>query len=301
MLKDSIYLSVPVVKLADKLFDNSQIIEKVHQLFKGNSSEWKKIKTGISFIFRYCDTKERFLGLELNKKPVDYAVDVARDVCKTNNILPEDIDLLIYGGIYRDYFEPATSMEIASKLGAKSISAFDVTNACAGMMQSVQVAYSLMQTNKQMEYALICSSDFPGEAINYDIQSFDELETKSAGLTLGGGAAAWLLSRNVLKQGGARLLSIKNTSIPSAYDICKVPVKQKKFHSLSKEIFDLGIHYVPNEIKAIAKKVNWEIKDIDIFLAHQPSKKIIQDICDMVGVPRERAPLVHHLFGNTVN
>ncbi|MBN2758317.1 MAG: hypothetical protein JXR51_14180 [Bacteroidales bacterium] len=158
-----------------------------------------------------------------------------------------------------------------------------------------------MQSNESINYALCCTTDFAEEAINYDIQHFNDLATKSAGLTLGSGASAWLLSRKPIGIGRARLIDIKNTSIPSSYSICKVPVKQKKFHSQGKEIFDLGIKYVPEEIKEITNRVNWKISDINYFISHQPSKKVINDICDILGIQYEKAPVIHHLYGNTIN
>jgi 3-oxoacyl-[acyl-carrier-protein] synthase-3 len=246
-----VYLSAPAIKIANLSITNDQIIEKVMQNFKGSNEEWKRIKVGISYIFKYCDTHIRYLGMEGEKRPIDYAVDVCRELCFLNEINPSQIDLLIYGGIYREYFEPATAMDIASGLGIKRISAFDVTDACAGLLQSLLVAASIMQTDTRIKYALCCTTDFPDEAINYDIQSFADLSVKSAGLTLGGGASAWLVSREALKNGGARLLEIQNTSIPESFSICKVPVGQRKFHSLSKEIFELGLENVPDEINNI--------------------------------------------------
>lgn len=296
-----IYLSIPSVTKAEKPVNNEHIINEVFKNYKGSKSDWKKIKRGISFVFKYCNTNIRYLGLAEGKKPIDYAVEVSNEVCKKNNIDTSEIDLLIYGGIYREYYEPATAMEIASKLGLRKVSAFDVTDACAGLMQSVQVAAALMQSNNRINYALCCTTDFPEDAINYDIQTFADLAEKSAGLTLGSGASAWLLSRKPLHPGGVKLLEMQNTSIPESYNVCKVPVKEKKFQSLSKEIFDLGIEHVPKEIKKITKYLNWKIDEVDYFIAHQPGKKIIQNICDLVGVPREKAPIIHHLYGNTIN
>ncbi len=301
MYKLPIYLSIPSVKHAKNMISNDEILSRVFTNFKGSNDEWKKIRTGISFVFRYCDSNNRYLGLENGKRPIDYAVDVVKNVCETNNISTDSIDLLIYGGIYREYFEPATAMEIASKLGRKKISAFDVMNACAGLMQSIMIASLMMQANKEIELAICCTTDFPDEAINYDIQSFNELSGKSAGLTLGGGASAWILSRKPLKDGGAKLLAMQNTSIPSSYNICQVPVNQKKFHSMSSEIFNLGVNLVPEEIKAIIGKVDWTVDDINHVVAHQPSKKIIEEICNSVGIQKEKAPSIHHLVGNTIN
>ncbi len=252
-------------------------------------------------VFKYCGTNIRYLGTAADKKPLDYAIAVSKEVCQANELDPSSLDLVIYGGIFRDYFEPATAMEIASGLGIKKAHVFDVTTACAGLLQSVNVAASFMMADPSIKTALCCTTDFPDEAISYDIQSFEELSLKAAALTLGSGAAAWLLSRKPGKEGSAKLLEIQNTSIPAAYHLCQVPVSQRRFISQSKEVFDLGLEHVPGEIRNIIKKLNWGIGDIDYFISHQPSERIIHQICDILDIPHKKAPVTHHLYGNTVN
>jgi 3-oxoacyl-[acyl-carrier-protein] synthase III len=296
-----IYLSAPNIQLANQSINNKEILNKVEENFKGDKSELKKIKFGISYVFKYCDTSIRYLGTESGLKPLDYAVKASENVCRQNDIDPLDIDLVIYGGIFRDYFEPATAMEIASKLNIKSVHAFDVTNACAGLLQAVNVASAIMMADSTIKTALCCTTDFPDEAINYDIQSFEELSIKAAGLTLGSGAAAWLLTRKSVKSGSAKLLEIQNTSIPNAFGLCQVSVNDRKFKSSSKEIFDLGLKYVPGEITRLIQKLNWKIDEIDFFISHQPSKKIIHQICDVLKIDYKKAPITHHLYGNTIN
>jgi 3-oxoacyl-[acyl-carrier-protein] synthase III len=296
-----IYLSAPDIQIAASSVDNNEILRRVEQNFNGDKAELKKIKSGISFVFKYCDTDIRYQGTENDLKPIDYAIKASENVCRLNEIDPSKIDLLIYGGIFREYFEPATAMEIASRLNIEKVHAFDVTNACAGLLQSVNVAASLMMADETIQTALCCTTDFPDEAINYDIQSFEELSKKAAGLTLGSGAAAWILTRKPVKEGSARLLEIQNTSIPKAFELCQVPVNDHKFTSQSKEVFDLGLKHVPDEIRKISKKLNWEINEIDFFISHQPSKKIIHQICDILKIDHKKAPVVHHLYGNTVN
>jgi len=296
-----IYLSAPDIQIAAESINNTEILNRVEQNFNGEKAELRKIKSGISFVFKYCDTDIRYQGTEKNLKPLDYAIRASENVCKANDIDPSQIDLVIYGGIFREYFEPATAMEIASRLNIEKTHAFDVTNACAGLLQSVNVAASLMMADPSIKTALCCTTDFPDDAINYDIQSFDELAKKAAGLTLGSGAAAWLLTRKPAKAGSARLLEIQNTSVPSAFGLCQVPVNDHKFTSQSKEVFDLGLKYVPDEIRNMIKKLNWNIDEIDFFVSHQPSKKIIHQICDILKIDHKKAPITHHLFGNTVN
>ena len=297
----NIYLSAPKVKVAENSFSNKDILNRVEENFVGEKSELRKIKSGATFVFRYCDTNTRYLGTSAGKTPIDYAIEASKEVCLENDVDPASIDLVIYGGIYREYFEPATAMEVATGLGIQKAHVFDVTTACAGLLQSVNVAASQMMADPSIKTALCCTTDFPDQTINYDIQTFEELSLKAAGLTLGSGAAAWILTREPVKNGSAKLIDIQNTSIPDAYKLCQVPVKERKFSSQSKEVFDLGLLHVPGEIKKITDRVQWSIDEIDYFISHQPSKKIIYQICDKLNIKHEKAPVIHHLYGNTVN
>ena len=300
-MQNNIYISRPQIKLAQNKVSNEEILRKVESNFKGEKVEFRKIKSGISFVFRYCDTNNRFLGCDEGLNPLDYAINASKSVCRENSIDISELDLVVYGGIYRQYFEPATAMEIASALGVEKAHVFDVTNACAGLLQSILTTYSIMVADPSIKNALCCTTDFPDEAINYDIQSFEELSYKAAGLTLGSGAAAFILTREKLEKGCARLLKLKNTSIPKAFNLCKVPINEKKFSSESKEIFDFGLKYVPDEIRGVIKELNWDIDDIDHFISHQPSKKIIHQICDILKIDKKKATITHQFYGNTVN
>ena len=47
----------------------------------------------------------------------------------------EEIDVLIYGGVCREYFEPATACRVAALLGVgQQTSVYDVSNACLGVL-----------------------------------------------------------------------------------------------------------------------------------------------------------------------
>lgn len=301
MTSENIYLSTPSIKLAQNKVSNEDIIEIVKSNFKGSKIEFKKITSGIKYIFNYCDSNVRYLGMQDGKRPLDYAVEASLDCCKNNSVSIDEIDVLIYGGIYREYFEPATAMEIANKIGIKKIYAFDITTACAGLLQSVIVAKSLMESDKSIRKILCCTTDFPDSAIDFDIQSFSELTEKGAGLTLGSAASAWILSRDAFEKGSLKIVASSNASFPETYDICQVPISNKKFTSLSKKIFDLGVEHIPSEIIAVAEKAKWKLDEISHFVSHQPGKKIIEKVCGKLNIDIKKAPVIHHLFGNTVN
>jgi len=300
----STYLSAPSILLGEQKIDNETVINQIKDNFKGTPEEWRRIQTGIRYVFRACGTQFRYIGKAPDRTLADCAVVAAQKCLQNHQISPKNVDVLIYGGIAREYFEPATAMEIAAKLGIERASIFDITSACVGLLQSVYTAVALLNSDEKLQTALCCTADFSandGSALNYinhDIQSFDDLATKVAGLTIGNAAAAWLISKKPLTQGCAQLLNILNTSLPATYNSCKLPV-HGTFASDNKEVFDLGLAHVPNEIRQLLAPLNWKVEDVAYFISHQPSKKIIHQLCDSIGIDREKAPITHHLYGNT--
>ena len=50
----------------------------------------------------------------------------------------DQLDVLIYGGVCREYFEPATACRVASVLGVSPEAAvYDVSNACLGVLNGL--------------------------------------------------------------------------------------------------------------------------------------------------------------------
>src|SRR5437762_772200 len=61
------------------------------------------------------------------------AVAAARKALVAGSVAAKDIDVLIYAGVCREQFEPATACRVAAGLGISADAAvYDVSNACLG-------------------------------------------------------------------------------------------------------------------------------------------------------------------------
>src|SRR5262245_19640203 len=89
----------------------------------------------------------------------DYGVAAAKQCLEVNDVSLDEVDLIICGGIARHYFEPATAMEIAAKLGVKRTHAFDVTAACVGHLEAIQTAAAYLALHENYRTALVCTSE----------------------------------------------------------------------------------------------------------------------------------------------
>lgn len=298
-----LYLSRPGVSFPPRLYSNDDILELVRKEFKGTADEWSNIEAAIKKVFEKCNTQQRYLEFDPDARVAGYAVE-AVEHCLTQNALAlddivDDIDVVIYGGIAREYFEPATAMEIASTLGIKETHAFDVTTACVGHLEALQVACSYLNMRDDYNTALLCTSELSRGFLSFDIQSTADLYLKAAGLTIGNAAACMLVRRTPWPRGGVKLISTDTYTLPGHWDLCQVPI-QGSFVSSSVELMRLH-KYIAPRLRKIFKKLNWKPNDIDHFVFHQPSEFMTRKILKAIKADESKGVYTHHRYGNNAS
>jgi 3-oxoacyl-[acyl-carrier-protein] synthase III len=285
--------------LPDAAVDNEAALARVRESFRGGASEWDPIEQSIRYVFDRCNTKMRYLDEDPALSPGEFAARAASVCLDENGVAAADIDLLIYGGIARDAFEPATAAEVAGRLGAQPLHAMDVTCACAGLIEALHVAAGYFALHDEIQTALICAGELTRDRISYDMQSFEDVTVGVAGLTLGNAAAALLISREPLPAGGARLVGLLHKTLPEHYALCRAPV-DGHFMSHSKELFALAVHVTP-EIRRLVAEAGWTTEEVDHYAFHQPSEAVLERVLSELGARPQAGVHTHSLFGNTAS
>lgn len=299
MMLPGLHLSRPAVVIPDAAFDNETALGRVRASFRGPASEWEPIEQSIRYVFDRCNTKMRYLDEDPALSPGEFAARAATACLAENDVAATDIDLLIYGGIARDAFEPATAAEVAGRLGAKPLHAMDVTCACAGLIEALHVAAGYFAIHDEIQTALICAGELTRDRIRYDLQSLEDVAVGVAGLTLGNAAAAVLISRESFPAGSARLVGLLHKTLPEHYALCRAPV-DGQFTSQSKELFALAVH-VPPEIRRLLADAGWSPEDVDHYALHQPSERVLERMFTELGAQPRACVHTHSLFGNTAS
>ena len=294
-----LHLSKPGVSFPQTRVDNAETIRRVRERFKGSDQEFQPIASAIEHIFGLCKTRLRYLDPDFDARVADYAVAAAKECLTVNDVSLDEIDLVINGGIARQYFEPATAMEIAAKLGLKKTHAFDVTAACVGHMEAVQTAAAYMAIHPNYRTALVCTSELSAQYLNYDIQTVRELHMKSAGLTIGNAAACLLLRRKPFPGGGIRVMSLDTITVPDHWNLCQVPINGTLFSS-SVELMRLG-KLIPPWVRERLGAIGLKPDDIDHYVFHQPSEIMLRKILEDIGVDPNKGAYTHSLYGNTAS
>lgn len=294
-----IYLSRPGTVLPDQAVDNDAALSRLRESYRGSPQEWEPIEQGIRYVFDRCNTKMRYLETDETLSPGEFASRAAAACLAENGVAATDIDLLIYGGVARDAFEPATAAEVAGRLGAKPLCAFDVTCACAGLIEALHVAAGYFALHDHIRTALICAGEITRDRVTYDMQSLEDMAMGVAGLTLGNAAAAFLVTRDRLATGGARVVGLMHKTLPENWALCRAPV-DGHFTSDSKALFALSIHVVP-ELRRLLDDAGWSPEEVDHYAFHQPSESALERVLSELGARRQAEVHTHAIFGNTVS
>ena len=294
-----LYISRPAVVLPDTAVDNQELLARVRESFRGTPAEWAPIQLAIRYAFDRCNSKMRYLEQSSAVSPGEFAAQAAAACLEQNGVAATDVDLLIYGAVARDAFEPATATEVAGRLGATPLRAFDVTCACAGLIEAIHVVAGHFALHEDIDTALVCAGEITRDRVTYDFQTIQDVALDVAGLTLGNAAAAVLVTREMLSTGGARVLAMQHKTLAEHYDLCRAPV-DGHFVSRSNELFALGAH-IPDEIRRLLSSVGWKADEVDHYVFHQPSESMVEQVLNGIGARPEAGIFTHSLFGNTAS
>ena len=294
-----LYVSKPGVRLPETRVDNAETIRRVRAQFKGTEKEFSALASAIEHIFHVCKTRYRYLDPDFDARVADYAVAAAKDCLEANQVDLAEVDLVINGGIARQYFEPATAMEIASKLNLKRTHAFDVTAACVGHCEAIQTAAAYLALHPEYRAALVVTSELSAQHLNYDIQTVRELHMKAAGLTIGNAAACVLVSRRPFPTGSLRVLHLATVTVPDHWSLCQVPI-DGTLYSSSAELMRLG-SLIPPWVREQLSFVELQPEDVSYYVYHQPSDPMVRKIVEGIGVDAGRGVYTHALYGNTAS
>ncbi len=255
------------------------------------SDEWITKRTGI---------KERHIADE-NEFTSDMGAKAAQIAIDRSGIAREDIDLLVCATISPDYFcMPSTATIIASKLGLKDVTAFDISAACTGFVYALSVAKAFIQSGMKKNVLIVGAEK---------LSAITDYSDRGTCILFGDGAGAAMICLTNDKNEAiidihtgsdgsyADLLMSPNGGSGSAHDSLE---SQKCFMQMKgNETFKVAVKTLTNDVIDILKNNNIDSKDIKHFIPHQANYRIIKAVGDALELSDEQVVLTVHKYGNT--
>lgn len=157
----------------------------------------------------------------------DGATAAARKALARANFSAKDVDVLIYAGVCREQFEPATACTVAANLGIHSdATVYDLSNACLGVLNGVVEVANRIELG-QCRSGLVVSCESARE-INENVihrmaatRSLDLYRSSIATLTGGSGAVAVLVTDEAHSSGRRRLVGGAAKNAPQHNNLCR--------------------------------------------------------------------------------
>jgi 3-oxoacyl-[acyl-carrier-protein] synthase-3 len=256
------------------------------------SDQWITERTGI---------RERHI-VDKGVATSDLAVEAAKKALAQRGIEPSDLDAILVGTVTPDMFFPSTACLVQNKLGAKGVWGFDLSAACSAFLYALQVGTQFVATGAHKR-VMVIGADVMSSIIDYT--------DRATCIIFGDGAGAVILEpaendslgmidfiHEVDGSGGCSLYMPGGGSLnPSTHET--VDQKMHYVHQDGQAVFKFAVRKQTELCEKILERNGIKATDIDVFIAHQANKRIINATADRLGLRPESVVINIDRYGNT--
>jgi acyl-CoA:acyl-CoA alkyltransferase len=245
----------------------------------------------------------------------DGAIAAASRALDASNVAAGQIEVLIYGGVCREYFEPATACRVAAKIGvSREAAVYDVSNACLGVLNGMVEIANRIEIG-QVRAGLVVSCETAREINEIVIeqmlrtQSMDCYKRSLATLTGGSGAVAVLLTDGSFSSSkGRRLVGGANRAAPQFHELCRwgieanEPGAPHQYHQFtatdSAAVLAHGVELGKETWQSFLRRLGWAQDQVDKVICHQVGRSHRETILKSMGIPDAKDFSTYPYLGN---
>ncbi|MBA1438190.1 MAG: ketoacyl-ACP synthase III [Epsilonproteobacteria bacterium] len=257
------------------------------------SDEWITKRTGIKE--RHIATDDEFTS--------DLGLKAAQKALERSGIAKEDIDMVVCATISPDYFcMPSTATIIATKLGIKNATAFDISAACTGFVYILSIAKAFIESGMKKNVLIIGAEK---------LSAITDYSDRGTCILFGDGAGAAVISATENKEEAiidvhtsadgeyADLLMTPNGGSGSAHDALDKEAAGCFMQMKGNETFKVAVRTLTQDVKDILETNNITSESIKHFVPHQANYRIIKAVGDALKMQPEQVVLTVAKYGNT--
>lgn len=275
----------PAVKVSND--DMSKIVE--------TNDEWISTRTGIKNRFLTDGESCWKMGAAAAQKAIEAA-----------GIDPAQIGLVIGTTVTPDFFTPSLASLVQDAVGAVNAAAFDLGAACSGFAYAVDAAKRYLQTDDELKYVLVVSSEVLSRFVDYT--------DRATCVLFGDGAGAVVIERSdklftsfIGSDGsGAKFLYAKHNYGRHPFRTTESDDYGEYFTSTNeflfqdgKEVYKFATKALPTSAQNAADKIGLDVTTIDWFVPHQANVRIIETAAKNLGTSMDKFIITLDQHGNT--
>lgn len=256
------------------------------------SDEWIFVRTGI---------RERRV-LEPEQATSDSATRAAQGALEMAGVAPDELDLIVVATATPDMLVPSTANLVQRNLHiGRPIASFDLNAACSGFLYALETVHSLVAAGRYQRALLIGAET---------LTRFVDYQDRQVSILFGDAAGAILLEAEegqgdvlatILKAdpGFSDLISIPGGAAarpPSPYTLTQ---REHFLHMDGRQVFKLAVQSMEQVARDTLERVGWSIEDLDHVVLHQANRRILNAVCERLGIPDSKRPTNLSRVGNT--
>ena len=241
----------------------------------------------------------------------DGAAKAGRKALRQSAVSPDDVGMLVYGGVCRDNLEPATACAVAHALGlGGATEIYDVSNACLGVLNGmVQVADAIEAG--RVRAGLIVSCESARQIVDLTIErmlaepSMEAFKPRVATLTGGSGAIGVLMTNTSMSQNGHRLLGGVIRSAAEHHRLCRwgpdtgIPSSAPMvMETDAAAVLENGVALGVRTWHDFLTELDWPAEGVDKTICHQVGAWHRAAVLQAIDVPLEKDFSTFEYLGN---
>lgn len=267
---------------------------KILETMVDTNDDWIQTRTGIS---------ERRI-LKGDKLGTSFmAIKAAQDLIKKSKINPAEIDLVLVATTTPDMPVAATSVFVATQIGAVNAFAYDIQAACSSFLFGMSTASAYIQSGRYKKVLLI-GADKMSSIIDYT--------DRATCIIFGDGAGAVLFEPNyegfglqdeILKSDGIGRDYLKIDAGGSILPSSKETVENRQHYVFQdgKTVFKYAVTGMADVSEKIMERNNLTRETVDWLIAHQANKRIIDATANRMDLDESKVLVNIHRYGNTTS
>lgn len=261
------------------------------------------VDTNDEWIFSRTGIRERRILKDPDKGTSFLAIEASKDLLRKRDLDPKEIDLVLVATATPDLPVAATSVHVATQIGATNAFAYDIQAACSGFLYAMSTGAAYIESGRYKK-VLVIGADKMSSIIDYT--------DRTTCIIFGDGAGAALMEPNEeglgLQDEILRSDSIGRDSLRIEAGGSLMPPTEetvaKKLHYVrqdGKTVFKFAVSNMAAVSEQIMKQNNLTNEDVDWLIAHQANKRIVGATASRMSLDDDKVLMNIQRYGNTTS